>query len=656
MFSKWSTTSFKPSEVRNSQVSGREGEEPQTGWKSLRIRSQSKHRSSAQADNPPKINTDKRTGIEANDEVELPTVNPLSPLSDPAGWFETKNGFEKDSEGGFFQFRTLSLSRDSSSRTNSQFSELQPELQSQQEYQHENRHANTLSSTPKIEKVPLRTYEKVDTLNSAPTKEILRAVDVIDRWEPSSSSRSSGDTTVLGDFDSRHRNSVPRNNWMVSDAPEEEFHNEEEIRDDETMCSVTEASDHGDINLDDTNSILKHHGKERRSVLEMFMELEICVDQLNQDAMDLENLERQLKAANKNALTIERPQIKPTQEIQRPETPVQKKELFEPISGYMTKLYQKGVFKSWKRRFFILAPDKLYYFRSHETTHETVGVIPITKTSDCYISSNSQLKDKFVFEIVSKDTSKSVFLYCDNLNEMRNWVKGIRKIILNQRSKAEELKSVKPDATPLDLTQTPSKLSSPSPSPSPTPNIAKSNALQSTVSMLHELNGNPPLSLSSVLKRASSLPVNSLPLTNKATLFPHGTHLRNSSNGNGSQDNPYVLPRTLSDDDIAHKRTGTGTRLNPGSPLRQDHAPELIVARRGSSSSLMTGHFRTPSLQGSMVDLQKTTAAVDAQKVNVLDPESPIESALALLDMIDSRTRRGSSTSLVSTTGSTYNN
>ncbi|KAJ3125582.1 hypothetical protein HK098_008371 [Nowakowskiella sp. JEL0407] len=113
---------------------------------------------------------------------------------------------------------------------------------------------------------------------------------------------------------------------------------------------------------------------------------------------------------------------------------------FLPTSGYLSKFYQKGVFKSWKRRYFILSPNRLYYFQSHESTGETLGSIPISDKSDCFVSTDVAFKGKHVFEIVSPTRNgmgamKSVYLLCDKKEHMIEWVNGIRNVILSERAK-----------------------------------------------------------------------------------------------------------------------------------------------------------------------------------------------------------------------------
>ncbi|KAJ1545660.1 hypothetical protein HK096_006133 [Nowakowskiella sp. JEL0078] len=234
-------------------------------------------------------------------------------------------------------------------------------------------------------------------------------------------------------------------------------------------------------NLDKNVNMLRHHGRSRVSVLDiekMMRDLDFSVDQLQQDAMDLESLEAELKATrspsdteissqfdfnteeaqnenknadinsdgldrNKSSNGINLLGVKSNANViadqqSRPLSP--DPHPFIPTSGYLSKLQQKGVFKTWKRRFFILSPNRIYYFQSQNQTDTALGHIVLNSKSDCFVSGHSSFEGKHVFEIVtplgegSQQQTKSVFLLCDGKDEMLNWIKGIRNSILKQRA------------------------------------------------------------------------------------------------------------------------------------------------------------------------------------------------------------------------------
>ncbi|KAJ1558764.1 hypothetical protein HK096_005133 [Nowakowskiella sp. JEL0078] len=234
---------------------------------------------------------------------------------------------------------------------------------------------------------------------------------------------------------------------------------------------------HSESNLDKNVSMLRHHGRSRVSVLDiekMIRDLDFSVDQLQQDALDLESLEAELKATlsptdteasshfdfnieeiMNEKLNLESDDLNQNKSskpfnllgISVNENIITDQQLcplspdlhpFIPTSGYLSKLQQKGVFKTWKRRFFILSPNRIYYFQTKYQTDTSLGHITLNSKSDCFVSSHSSFDGKHVFEIVTPVgdgiQTKSVFLLCDGKDEMLNWIKGIRNAILNQRA------------------------------------------------------------------------------------------------------------------------------------------------------------------------------------------------------------------------------
>jgi hypothetical protein len=91
-----------------------------------------------------------------------------------------------------------------------------------------------------------------------------------------------------------------------------------------------------------------------------------------------------------------------------------------------------GSFKSWKRRWFILKGDKLYYFKTKKvveivyrvfTEQDDVATGVIDLTGESYVKKEKKNKQGHAFAV---GTLKRVFfMYPDNPSDTDHWVKAI---------------------------------------------------------------------------------------------------------------------------------------------------------------------------------------------------------------------------------------
>jgi len=107
-----------------------------------------------------------------------------------------------------------------------------------------------------------------------------------------------------------------------------------------------------------------------------------------------------------------------------------KSELPQPIKeGFLSK-QAAGVMKKWKKRYFYLTEDTLFYFKD-ETTHEAKGAVPLI---ECAVSKgNEQTKKKHTFVLSSPSLKKEVFLLANSSEETEEWMKKI----MNTQSKQQ---------------------------------------------------------------------------------------------------------------------------------------------------------------------------------------------------------------------------
>mmetsp|Transcript_18258 Transcript_18258/g.30448 ORF Transcript_18258/g.30448 Transcript_18258/m.30448 type:complete len:502 (-) Transcript_18258:267-1772(-) len=94
--------------------------------------------------------------------------------------------------------------------------------------------------------------------------------------------------------------------------------------------------------------------------------------------------------------------------------------------GFLTK--QGGSYKNWKRRWFVLKGDTLYYFKTQKDTEQT-GQIKIEKNSLCSPEQGMRTgkKSKFYFSVGT--ASRTFFLFAETDETMKQWVERISRSI-----------------------------------------------------------------------------------------------------------------------------------------------------------------------------------------------------------------------------------
>jgi len=90
--------------------------------------------------------------------------------------------------------------------------------------------------------------------------------------------------------------------------------------------------------------------------------------------------------------------------------------------GFLTK--QGGLVKNWKRRWFVLKGDKIYYFKA-QTDQDVTGVIELSSKSKV---KKDEIKGKNNLFSVST-TNRVYFMYPDSLSDQEAWISEIQKTV-----------------------------------------------------------------------------------------------------------------------------------------------------------------------------------------------------------------------------------
>eukprot|EP01112_Ceratiomyxa_fruticulosa_P017706 TRINITY_DN5572_c0_g1_i1.p1 TRINITY_DN5572_c0_g1~~TRINITY_DN5572_c0_g1_i1.p1 ORF type:complete len:195 (+),score=28.29 TRINITY_DN5572_c0_g1_i1:93-677(+) len=88
--------------------------------------------------------------------------------------------------------------------------------------------------------------------------------------------------------------------------------------------------------------------------------------------------------------------------------------------GFMTK--QGGMFKNWKRRWFILKGTDLYYFRDKSDT-APAGVIKIEGSLVSNADKHTGKKD--CIELTTRDNNRTYYMFPDSHVEYESWVNAL---------------------------------------------------------------------------------------------------------------------------------------------------------------------------------------------------------------------------------------
>ncbi|KAG8574289.1 hypothetical protein GDO81_009130 [Engystomops pustulosus] len=105
-------------------------------------------------------------------------------------------------------------------------------------------------------------------------------------------------------------------------------------------------------------------------------------------------------------------------------------------SGYCVK--QGNMRKNWKRRFFVLNPFNISYYKC-ETDREPLRCIllrDILKTHECLVKSGDLLMRDNLFEVIT--APRTFYIQTDSPQEMHSWIKAINAAIQTLRTRCRE--------------------------------------------------------------------------------------------------------------------------------------------------------------------------------------------------------------------------
>ncbi|GAM19841.1 hypothetical protein SAMD00019534_030160 [Acytostelium subglobosum LB1] len=84
---------------------------------------------------------------------------------------------------------------------------------------------------------------------------------------------------------------------------------------------------------------------------------------------------------------------------------------------------QGHIVKNWKKRWFRIQKDMLFYFKE-QNDPRPIGVVPLRM---CRVSVNNNIGKQCCFELVSPRIDKTFYIQANNQDEMNVWIKAVEK-------------------------------------------------------------------------------------------------------------------------------------------------------------------------------------------------------------------------------------
>ncbi|EGG14776.1 p21-activated protein kinase [Cavenderia fasciculata] len=84
---------------------------------------------------------------------------------------------------------------------------------------------------------------------------------------------------------------------------------------------------------------------------------------------------------------------------------------------------QGHIVKNWKKRWFRVQKDMLFYFKEASEARP-IGVVPLRT---CRVSENKSLGKQYCFELVSPRIDKTFYIQANTHEEMASWIKAVEK-------------------------------------------------------------------------------------------------------------------------------------------------------------------------------------------------------------------------------------
>ncbi|KAJ3385703.1 hypothetical protein HDU92_002930 [Lobulomyces angularis] len=102
------------------------------------------------------------------------------------------------------------------------------------------------------------------------------------------------------------------------------------------------------------------------------------------------------------------------------------------MTGFLSIFNSTLLLKKWKLRYFILTANKLYFFKNNNLEALSVGSFHINSETEVNIV-KSGFKKKFVLEVKNYQKERSIFLLCEDSEELANWVRALKSAITRDK-------------------------------------------------------------------------------------------------------------------------------------------------------------------------------------------------------------------------------
>jgi len=123
-------------------------------------------------------------------------------------------------------------------------------------------------------------------------------------------------------------------------------------------------------------------------------------------------------------------------------------------AGFLTK--QGGSIKTWKKRWFVMKGDTLWYFKTQKDQDST-GFIKLDSSCSVSLQESKNKKNSYFFAV--NTPAREYVIYAETASAAKEWVDVIQNVLKDKKSANG---SIPPSPNP-----TPTPVPAPSPTPSP---------------------------------------------------------------------------------------------------------------------------------------------------------------------------------------------
>ncbi|KAJ3045276.1 hypothetical protein HDV00_011148 [Rhizophlyctis rosea] len=315
------------------------------------------------------------------------------------------------------------------------------------------------------------------------------------------------------------------------------------------------------------------------------------------------------------------------------------------VAGYLSKMSSKRLFRvsSWKRRYYVLTRSHIFCFKSNVETEEASGIMSL-QGSEVFVATDPRFKGKAVLEIQSAGKSRTWFVLFENQDLLLHWLKELRGVISGQGLKGNlkngnrtsvansEASSNRKSMVQLGTYNPESSSNAPPPAISPAPSEVSTNRMSNLTS-----NSSIDLYVSPPTPPTPTSPTSPTSPTRRTLMNPSYAQSPPPTTNHTPRPYGYPYPSPIRRDSDSTFSTITSASSSIASTnLTSAYYPST---NRSDTTITSPTHYRPQSRASNMNDYNAGNNGSQTT-LRAMNAPSPIESAIAVLDMLERHEER----------------